>query len=127
MIVRRARRLSPTANGSFDKSSAIKATSAASSATSVPVAPIAIPTVAVASAGASFTPSPTIATDPQVCINALTSTILFSGSNSAFTSSIPSGLAITLATVALSPVSMISLRMPSDFSLAKIRATSGRT
>ena len=39
--------------------SAMSAMSAVSRATSVPAAPIAIPTVAVARAGASFTPSPT--------------------------------------------------------------------
>ena len=40
----------------------MSATSAVSSATSEPAAPIAIPTVALAIAGASLTPSPTIAT-----------------------------------------------------------------
>ena len=42
----------------------MSATSAVSSATAVPAPPIAMPTVACASAGASFTPSPTIATCP---------------------------------------------------------------
>ncbi len=40
----------------------MRATSAASIAASEPAVPIAIPTVAAASAGASFTPSPIIAT-----------------------------------------------------------------
>ena len=52
------------ANGIFSSSSAISAMSAVSSAASVPAAPIAMPTSAAASAGASFTPSPTIATVP---------------------------------------------------------------
>ena len=48
--------------GQVVRSSAIRATSAVSRATSDPAAPIAMPTVALAIAGASFTPSPTIAT-----------------------------------------------------------------
>ena len=43
----------------------MSATSAVSRATSVPRRPMAIPTSAVASAGASLTPSPTMATGPQ--------------------------------------------------------------
>ena len=46
------------------RSSAISATSAVSSAASLPAAPIAMPTSAAASAGASLTPSPTMATVP---------------------------------------------------------------
>ena len=46
----------------FLKSVSIRVTSAVSIAATVPVAPIAIPTVANANAGASFTPSPTIPT-----------------------------------------------------------------
>src|SRR5699024_9557202 len=57
-IVLRAR---PMACGSFSRSSFIKAISAVSMATPVPAAPIATPISAVASAGASLTPSPTIA------------------------------------------------------------------
>ena len=49
---------------SLDKSSDINAISAVSRATSVPAAPMAIPTVAAANAGASFIPSPIIATLP---------------------------------------------------------------
>src|SRR2546427_2951393 len=55
-------RLRPTAKGKCFRSSAINATSAVSRATSEPAAPIAIPTVEFAMAGASLTPSPTMAT-----------------------------------------------------------------
>ena len=47
--------------GRWRRSSPMRATSAVSMATSLPIAPIAIPTSAVARAGASLTPSPTIA------------------------------------------------------------------
>ena len=59
--VARPRRM---ANGTARRSSAISATSAVSMAASVPAAPIAMPTSAAASAGASLMPSPTIATAP---------------------------------------------------------------
>src|SRR5699024_6522428 len=55
-------RARPMACGSFSRSSFIRAMSALSMATPVPAAPIATPMSAVASAGASLTPSPTIAT-----------------------------------------------------------------
>src|SRR5690625_1934608 len=57
LIIVRALRLNFTVNGSFLRSSPIKATSAVSSAVSVPAPPIAIPTVEAANAGASLTPS----------------------------------------------------------------------
>ena len=50
--------------GDLARSSPISATSAVSSAASLPAAPMAMPTSAAASAGASFTPSPTMATVP---------------------------------------------------------------
>ncbi len=53
---------SASVNGNASILSAIKAISAVSTATSVPAAPIAMPTSASASAGASLIPSPTIAT-----------------------------------------------------------------
>ena len=63
-MLRAAARLRRIAKGIFGSSSAISATSAVSSAASVPATPIAMPTLAVASAGASLTPSPTIASTP---------------------------------------------------------------
>ncbi len=69
--------------------SAIKTTSAVSIAISVPATPIAIPTSAEAIAGASFTPSPTIARFLPFPIHAFTFTALSSGSSSAKTRSQP--------------------------------------
>ena len=70
--------------------------SADSIAMSVPV-PIAIPTFACFKAGASFIPSPTMATVfPSDC-NFLTTSILSRGKSSARTSSIPTRPAIALA------------------------------
>ena len=79
-------------------------------ATSVPV-PMAIPTSAWASAGASFTPSPAIATfRPSPCRRLITA-IFCSGSTSASTSVMPSRRATASAVARLSPVSM-TIRSP---------------
>ena len=59
----------------------MSATSAVSSATSVPAAPIATPTRAAASAGASLTPSPTIATAPSSASSVSTRASFSSGSS----------------------------------------------
>lgn len=66
-------RLSLTANGSLLKSSPINATSAVSIAVPVPAPPITIPTVEAANAGASLTPSLTIATLPSIILEVLDS------------------------------------------------------
>ncbi len=50
------------ASGSLSRLSPMRAMSAVSTATAEPAAPIATPMAAVARAGASLTPSPTIAT-----------------------------------------------------------------
>ena len=63
-ITRAACRAPRSATGSRERSSDISATSADCRAASVPAAPMAIPTGAAASAGASLMPSPTIATGP---------------------------------------------------------------
>jgi hypothetical protein len=63
-MVRRVRRECSISHGTFDRSSDMRATSAVSIAASLPTAPIAIPNVARAIAGASLTPSPIIATCP---------------------------------------------------------------
>ena len=81
-ITVRAWRLMEIANGILRRLSLMSTTSAVSMATSVPAAPIAMPIVAVASAGASLTPSPTIATGPIV-LNDLITLTLSSGSSSA--------------------------------------------
>ena len=61
-MIRPARRAWVSVSGRWRRSSPISATSAVSMATSVPIAPMAMPTSAVASAGASLMPSPTMAT-----------------------------------------------------------------
>ena len=61
----------------------MSATSAVSSAAWVPAAPIAIPTVAAASAGASFTPSPTTATEAPPASSRRTAACFSSGSSRA--------------------------------------------
>ncbi|MNC28021.1 hypothetical protein D3C75_762110 [compost metagenome] len=70
--------------------------SAASIATSVPV-PMAMPMSAVAKAGASLMPSPTIATLRPSCWSLRTSSALPSGSTSASTREIPACLAMASA------------------------------
>ena len=75
----------------FARSSVISAMSAVSSAASLPMAPITMPTSAAASAGASFTPSPIIATDAVARAAATpTAATLSCGSRPARTSSMPS-------------------------------------
>jgi len=97
-------------SGNKLKLSFINATSAVSNAVSVPL-PIAKLIVAVASAGASFIPSPTIPTE-RYCFKRLVMACIFSvGNTFAFTSSIPTCLAIAWAVTALSPVS-IAVLMP---------------
>ena len=89
-------------------------TPALSIATSVPV-PIAMPTWACASAGASLTPSPTMATTRPSACNRLMTSAFSAGWTSAITSSTPSARATAWAVVRLSPVSMTT-RRPSAWS-----------
>ena len=72
---------------------------------------IATPTSACASAGASFVPSPVIATRGPPACSRLISAILSSGVASARKSSTPASSAIALAVSGLSPV-IITVRMP---------------
>ena len=74
-------------------------------ATSVPV-PMAIPTSACASAGASLMPSPTIATIFPSCCNSLILAAFCSGRISASTLTIPTCRAIASAVFLLSPVNI---------------------
>ena len=91
--------------GSSPTLSSTSAMSAASTAISLPIPPIAIPTSAIFNAGASFTPSPIMQTDfpffrqPSIYCN------LSSGRHPAYTSTIRSFLAICCAAFSLSPVS----------------------
>ena len=82
----------------------------ASFAAEVPVF-MATPTSAWASAGASFVPSPVIATMRPFACSSLISAIFASGVASARKSSTPASWAITAAVTRLSPV-IITVRMP---------------
>ena len=120
LSVARASRTSSTTPRTRSLSSAA---SAVSSATSVPP-PIATPTLAAASAGASLMPSPIIATGPDPSKLAITAS-LSSGSSSDRTSRFkPSAMAFAVRR--LSPVSMID-RNPRSFSRAMAAAASART
>ena len=102
------------AEGTSIRSLLISTRSADSIAISVP-APMAMPTSERARAGASFIPSPTMATfAPSSCI-LRTSFSLSSGSTSATTESTPTLSPMALAVRALSPVS-ITVLMPIAFS-----------
>ena len=94
-------------------------------ATSVPV-PIAMPTSAWASAGASLMPSPAMATlRPSFCRSRTTSNF-FSGKTSASNSSMPRLLATASAVARLSPVSM-TRRIPSVLRLRTACTAKGLT
>ena len=93
----------------------ISTTSAASIATSAP-APMAMPTSAVVSAGASLMPSPTMAVLPSRHSRSITAA-LPSGRTPAMTSSTPAFLPMAAAVFSLSPVSMTT-RSPIFFSSA---------
>ena len=107
-IVRRERRRARTMPR---RSPFTRVTGALSIATSVPV-PMAIPTCAWASAGASLIPSPAIATKRPSRWRPFTTSAFWSGSTSATTSSRRSLRATASAVVRLSPVSMTT-RIPS--------------
>ena len=113
-MIRFARRASCTVYGSLVRSSDISATSAVSMATSVPAAPMTTATLDVARAGASLTPSPTMATVPYSLRNAVIAALLSEGISSARTLSMPSWSAIERATRSRSPVSIVVCAMPRE-------------
>ena len=100
----------------------IKTISADSIATSIPV-PIPMPTSALARAGASFIPSPTMATISPSSCNFATSLSLRSGNTPAIILVIPACFAIAAAVASLSPVSITTSR-PIDFSCPTVSAAS---
>jgi hypothetical protein len=101
-------RLSVRARAMTRRSPCTSVMPALSMATSVPV-PIAMPTVASASAGASLMPSPAIATIlPRLCRSRITARFS-AGNTSARTSSSPSERPTASAVVRLSPVSITML------------------
>ena len=131
------------------KLSSVRIITAASLETSVPVMPMATPMSAAFSAGASFTPSPVIATTLPERLSSCTSRILSSGATRAITPmssscasrsssliaansvpvsarpSMPSSPAIAAAVVAWSPV-IIRTRMPASWHSAMAAFASGR-
>ena len=119
-MLRMTARLKLTADGTSIRSLFINTMSADSIAMSVP-APMAMPTSARASAGASLMPSPTIATFLPCSCSARTFSSLSCGKTSARTVSTPICFPIASAVRALSPVSMIT-SMP----ISRIRAIASR-
>jgi hypothetical protein len=86
---------------------------------------MAMPTVELAIAGASFTPSPTMATLPCASRKDLIASTFCSGIKSPRASVRPTLLATASATCWLSPEIMISRSMPSARSLAITSAATG--
>ncbi len=99
------------------KSPLISVTWALFMATSVPV-PMAMPTWALASAGASLMPSPAMATTRPSFCSRVTSASLSAGLTSPRTSTMPNCRATALAVVKPSPVAMM-MRNPAFLSAAK--------
>ena len=115
-MLRIVARLSVRARAMPARSPFTRVTPALCIATSVPV-PMAMPTSAAASAGASLTPSPAMATTRPCPRRRCTTAPFCSGRTSASTSVMPSLAATACAVVRLSPVSM-TMRMPSARRLA---------
>ena len=107
---------------SAERSPPVSVMSATSRATAVPC-PMAIPTSASESAGASFTPSPTIATVRPSAFRRSTNACLSSGSRFASNSVTPASAAMRAAVRSLSPVSITTRSNPSARSSATARAT----
>lgn len=101
------RRPARTASTSEAKLSSSSTSAAASRATSVPRRPIATPMSAALSAGASFTPSPVIATTWPCCCSARTMRSLWTGSTRANTCTSPTRSRSAASSIAASvrPVS----------------------
>ena len=112
------------AAGTSRTSERMSTTSALSMAMSVP-APMAMPTSARASAGASLMPSPTMATRPCAERRRI-SRSLSSGSTPAMTSSAPTRRWIACAVRSLSPVS-ITVRKPMARNSSSAAALEGLT
>ena len=98
--------------GSLSRLSAIITTSADSIAISEPIAPIAIPTSALTSEGASFIPSPTYTTAPSFDISS-SFAYFSSGKRSEYTSFMPSLVATRVTFSRLSPERIMLFSTPS--------------
>ena len=123
-MLRSVARDSAIAAGTSARSLCMSTMSALSMAMSVP-APMAMPTSARASAGASLMPSPTMATAPCRA-SSRTARSLSSGSTPAITSSTPTRRWMACAVRSLSPVSM-TVETPIARSCAMAPALDGFT
>ena len=123
--MRRVRRAMATVSTKRARSLPSSTISALSRATSVPE-PMATPTLASVSAGASLMPSPSIATTQPRPTRSLIRASLSSGSRSAWTSAMPSLPPTASATDFVSPVNrMVRMRIRARASTAGL--ASGRT
>ena len=111
--MRRPIRTAPTIE---EKSSSVSTSAAASRATSVPRSPIAMPMSAALSAGASFTPSPVIATTSPRALSARTMRSFCSGTTRAktFTSSMRCASSSSVMRVELGPGDDLVARREAD-------------
>ncbi len=125
VAMRRERRAMTWASPRRSSRSTVSTTSAASEDTVAPRAPMATPTAARASAGASLMPSPTMIVAPPALSRRTTAT-LSAGLCSATTSSTPIMAPTAAATSARSPVTITTRRMPARRRLRIVRAASGR-
>ena len=125
--IRRERRAIRMASGSRSRRSTAITRSAASELAVAPRAPIATPTSAVASAGASFSPSPTITRIPAALSrSSATASTLSAGVRSARTASTPIAAPTMSATPAWSPVTITIRRTPARRRERMTRGVSGR-
>ena len=125
VAMRRERRAMRWASPRRSSRSTVSTTSAASEDTVEPRAPMATPTAASASAGASLMPSPTMMVDP-LALSRRTTATLSAGVCSATTSSTPIMAPTVAATSCRSPVTMTTRWMPARRRLRMVRAASGR-
>ena len=123
--IRRERRAIEMASAIRSSRSTIRTTSAASDEAVAPRAPIATPTSAAASAGASFNPSPTKIVTPS-SRSASTALTFSAGSRSERTRSTPSAAPTDSATSGWSPVTMTTRLIPARRSVRITRGESGR-
>ena len=114
-----------TASGKREGLSSMSTISADSMAASLPMAPMAMPTSARVSTGASLMPSPTKASLQPEESSVSTCSTFWAGSSSARYWSTPSFSATVFATASASPVSITVCRMPRAFRSAKAWAESG--
>ena len=123
--IRRERRAIAIASAIRSSRSTTRTTSAASDDAVAPRAPIATPTSAAASAGASFSPSPTKIVTPS-SRSASTALTFSAGSRSDRTRSTPSAAPTDSATSGWSPVTMTTRLIPARRSVRITRGESGR-